>query len=77
MSQQFVLGYRKLVVCLVAILAIWIGSLARVIPGDTAAWAIVAVVSVSVTGYAGEYFFQRPGRDKRKQEKDGGEGDAN
>lgn len=65
--SQFVLGYRKLVVCLVAILCIWVGSLARVVPGDTAAWSIVAVVSVAVTGYAGEYFFQRPGRDRGKK----------
>lgn len=64
---QFVLGYRKLVVCLVAILTIWIGSLARVVPGDTAAWSIVAVVSLAVTGYAGEYFFQRPGVDRGKK----------
>jgi len=70
--SSFVLGYRKLVVCLVAIVAIWVGSLARVIPGDTAAWAIVAVVSVAVTGYAGEYFFQRPGRDRKRTDSQGG-----
>ena len=72
MTSQFVLGYRKLVVCLVAILCIWVGSLARVVPGDTAAWAIVAVVSVAVTGYTGEYFFRRPssGGGTKKEEDD-------
>lgn len=57
--KSYAFGYRKLIVCLVAILAIWIGALANSIPGDTAAWSIVAIVSVVVTGYAGEYLFSR------------------
>jgi hypothetical protein len=68
MSRAVVLGFRKLIVCLAAILAVWIGALAKVIPGDTASWSIVAVVSVAVTGYAGEYFFNAPGRNKTKKE---------
>lgn len=72
MSRGAVLGFRKLIVCLVAILSVWIGALAKVIPGDTASWSIVAIVSVAVTGYAGEYFFSKPGsmRGKKEDEKD-------
>lgn len=54
--KSIIFGFRKFFLCLVALLLLFIAIETNHIPGDTGAWAIVAIISLVVTGYAGEYY---------------------
>jgi phosphatidylglycerophosphate synthase len=53
------IGFRKFFLCLVALILIFVGVVSGNIDGSTGSWSIVAIVSLVVTGYAGEYFLSR------------------
>jgi hypothetical protein len=52
-------GLRKFFLCLIALVLLFVGVITGHIPGETGAWAIVAVISLVITGYAGEYFLNK------------------
>lgn len=53
------LGLRKFFLCLISLVLLFVGVITGHIPGETGAWAIVAIVSLVITGYAGEYFLNK------------------
>jgi low affinity Fe/Cu permease len=60
-SSGYYFGYRKLILSLFAIVLIFVGIMSGHIDGATGSWAIVTVVSVAITGYAGEYLLKGKG----------------